>query len=146
MIRLERINIDNWFACSQLRVKPEQERFVSSNLLCIAEAQFYPSWGAYAVYHGEEMVGFAMYEHDAAAEEWWISNLMIASEYQGKGYGRLALTALLELLVAKGCLDVLVGYAKDNEGARNLYRSLGFVELGVDDEGDMLARLGIGIH
>ena len=140
-IRLEQINIDNWFECSQLSVKPEQERFVSSNLLCIAEVQFYPSWGAYALYHSDEMVGFVMYEHDEPEEEWWVSSLMIAAEHQGKRYGRLAMTALINLIVAQGCTEILVGYSNDNEAARNLYQGFGFVEQGLDDEGDMVSRL-----
>lgn len=140
-IRLEQIDINNWFECSQLSVKPEQVRFVSSNLLCIAEVQFHPGWGAYALYHSDEMVGFAMYEHDEAEGEWWISNLMIAAEHQGKGYGRLAMEALIGLMVTRGCTEILVGYADDNEAARNLYQGFGFVELGLDDEGDMVSRL-----
>ena len=42
-IRLEQSNINNLLEYSQLSVKPEQERFISSNLLCIAEVQFYLS-------------------------------------------------------------------------------------------------------
>ena len=141
IIRLEQININNWFECSQLKVKPEQERFVSSNLLCIAEVQFYPSWCAFALYNGDEMIGFVMYEHNEAEEEWWISSLMISAEHQGKGYGRLAVKALTEVMVAQGCTEILLGYANDNEAARNLYQSMGFVELGLDDEGDMVSRL-----
>ena len=140
-IRLEQIDNNNWFQCSQLRVKPEQERFISSNLLCIAEVQFYPGWGAYAAYHDDEMVGFVMYEHDEAEAEWWISSLMIAAPHQCKGYGRLALKSLIALMVARGCTELLVGYAHDNEAARNLYQSFGFVEQGLDEEGDMVSRL-----
>ncbi|NNE42933.1 MAG: GNAT family N-acetyltransferase [Gemmatimonadetes bacterium] len=124
-----------------MSVKPEQERFISSNLLCIAEVQFHPSWGAYALYHTDEMVGFVMYEHDEAEEEWWISSLMIAAEHQGKGYGRLAVKALIDLLTSQGCTEVKVGYAADNGAAGSLYQGFGFVELGLDDEGDMVSQL-----
>ena len=142
-IRLEPINIDNWFECSQLGLKPEQERFVASNLLCIAEVQFYPDWSAYALYHDDKMVGFTMLEFNQD-EPWWISSLMIAAEHQGKGYGRLATAASINLMVTRGCAEILIGYANDNVVARNLYQGFGFVELGLDDEGDMVARLQIG--
>jgi diamine N-acetyltransferase len=69
-IRLEQITRENWYECSQLEVKAEQRRFVSSNLLCIAEMQFYPSWGAYAIYDKDQMVGFVLYEHDQEQDEW----------------------------------------------------------------------------
>ena len=140
-IRLEQIDINNWFECSQLKVKPDQEQFVTSNMVCIAEVQFYPSWGAYAIYHDEKMVGFCMYEYDQEEKEWWISNLMMASTHQGRGYGRLAVEALIDLMKAKGCEEMLVGYAHDNVVAGALYRRLGFVERGIDDEGDMVSCL-----
>jgi diamine N-acetyltransferase len=142
-IRLEPITRENWHECSQLQVKPEQKDFVSSNLLCIAEAQFYPGWGAYAVYDGDQMAGFTMYEDDEEQDEWWISALMIAAEHQGKGYGKAAVQALLELLRQKGCRVVMVGYAKDNNVAKGLYAGLGFTETGLDEEGDMVARLAL---
>jgi diamine N-acetyltransferase len=140
-IRLEQITRENWYECSQLEVKPEQRQFVSSNLLCIAEMQFYPSWGAYAIYHKDQMVGFVMYEHDQERDQWWISALMIAADHQGKGYGRAALQALISLMMQRGCREILVGYANDNIPARALYSSLGFNKLGLDDEGDMVARI-----
>jgi diamine N-acetyltransferase len=140
-IRLEPITRENWFECSQLEVQPEQRQFVTSNLLCIAEVQFYPSWGAYAIYHSDQMVGFVMYEIDEEQGQWWISNLMIAAGQQGKGYGRAALQVLIPELAHKGCRELWVGYTNDNQVARRLYRSLGFSEVGLDDEGDMIARM-----
>ncbi|HEY0735492.1 MAG TPA: GNAT family N-acetyltransferase [Herpetosiphonaceae bacterium] len=140
-IQLEPITRENWYACSQLDVKPEQRPFVSSNLLCIAEMQFYPAWGAYAISSGEQMVGFVMYEHEQEQDEWWISALMIAADHQGRGYGKAAIRELIAVMQQKGCREVLVGYADDNRVARVLYHSLGFQEIGLDDEGDMVARL-----
>lgn len=141
-IHVEPITIDNWFACSQLRVKPEQEHFITSNLVCIAEVQFYPEWRAYALYNGDQLVGFAMLEFNEE-QEWWISSLMLAAAFQGLGYGRLALAALIDLMVAQGCTVLLVGYANDNAIARKLYQRAGFVEVGLDDEGDMVAQLRV---
>ena len=66
---------------------------------------------------------------------------MIAAEHQGKGCGRLAIEALTNLMAAQGCTEIMVGYANDNEIARSLYQRVGFVELGLDDEGDMVSRL-----
>lgn len=142
-IKLVPVNVDNWFECSQLVVKPEQERFISSNLLCIAEVQFNPNWEAYALYSDNAIVGFAMVEYDDATEEWWLSSLMIAAEHQGNGYGRLALKTVIDGMTAQGCTEINVGYAPDNVAARNLYHRYGFVEVGIDDEGDMVCRLNL---
>jgi diamine N-acetyltransferase len=140
-VRLVPITRENWYECSQLEVKPEQKGFVSSNLLCIAEVQFYPGWEAYAIYNDDQMVGFVMVEDDEEQDEWWISALMIAAEHQGQGFGKAALQALLPLLSEKGCREIWVGYTNDNEVARAFYSSLGFREAGIDDEGDRIARL-----
>jgi diamine N-acetyltransferase len=142
-IQLEPITRDNWYACSQLAVTPEQRPFVSSNLLCIAEVQFYPTWRAYAITAQEQLVGFVMYEHDEAQDEWWISALMIAADHQGQGYGKAALQALIPLMQQHGCREILVGYADENRVARALYQRFGFHEIGVDDDGDMIARLRV---
>jgi diamine N-acetyltransferase len=140
-IRLDPISRENWYECSQLQVKPEQRQFVASNLLCIAEAQFYPGWGAYAIYAGDQMVGFTMYEDDEEQDEWWISALMISAGHQGKGYGKAAVQMLVPLMEKKGCREIWVGYADDNIAARALYQGLDFEEVGLDDEGDMVARI-----
>jgi diamine N-acetyltransferase len=140
-IRLETISKDNWYECSRLRVKPEQEPFVASNLLCIAEMQFYPGWRAYAIYHQEQMVGFALVEHDEEANEWWISQLMITAEQQGKGYGKAAARELIRLMWEVGCQEIFIGYADQNSAAHALYSSLGFVDTGLDEEGDRVAHL-----
>ena len=142
-ITLEPVTRENWYECSQLDVKPEQRHFVSSNVLCIAEMQFYPNCGAYVVYHEQQMVGFVMYEHDQEQDEWWVSALMIAADQQGQGYGKAALQALIALMQQQGCRDILVGYANDNSVARALYRGVGFHEIGLDDDGDMVARLHV---
>ena len=49
-IRREKITSEKWYECSRLAVRPEQGEFVNSNLLCVAEVQFQPGWGAYAIY------------------------------------------------------------------------------------------------
>lgn len=139
-IRLEKITRENWYECSTLEVRPEQREFVNSNLLCIAEAQFHPGWGAYAIYFEDQMVGFVMYEDDEDQDEWWISALMIAADHQGKGYGKTAVPVLFPILLQKGCTSIWVGYADDNVAARALFSGFGFKEVGLDSEGDMMAR------
>ena len=139
-IRLEQLNRENWYECSRLEVKPEQRQFVRGNLLCIAEAQFYPGWGAYAIYDEDQMVGFVMYEDDEEQDEWWISALMIAADHQGQGCGEAAVQSLFPLLRQKGCTSIWVGYTTNNLAARRLFTRVGFKEVGLDDEGDMVAR------
>jgi diamine N-acetyltransferase len=64
---------------------------------------------------------------------------MIDKKYQGLGYGRIAMEKALELIqtfpYGKAELVVL-SYEPENEAARQLYASFGFLETGemIDDE------------
>jgi diamine N-acetyltransferase len=84
---LRELTQNNWEACIKLKVHPEQENFVASNLYSIAEAQFYPGCVPLAVYDDETLVGFIMYEPDLYVSQtqkiYFISRLMIDSTYQG---------------------------------------------------------------
>lgn len=139
-IRLAPLTRENWCECSRLEVKPEQRAFVPSNLLCIAEAQVYPGWGAYAIYYKDQMVGFVMYEDEEEQERWWISTVMIAADYQGRGYAKAAIRNLIPILKQRDCRQIWVGYDTDNVAARGLYAGLRFEEVGLDEDRDMVAR------
>jgi ubiquinone/menaquinone biosynthesis C-methylase UbiE/RimJ/RimL family protein N-acetyltransferase len=142
-VRLEPIGPDNWYACSRLEVRDDQRDAVAGNLLSIAELQFHPTWGGFAVRDGEAadaaIVGFISYEHEPDTGEWWISSLMIDASHQGRGRGRAAVGELLDLLHRRGCREVHVGYAAGNDVAAAVYRAHGFEDQGLDEEGDHVA-------
>ena len=86
-----------------------------------------------------------MWGFDTKEESYWIGGLVIDAEYQGKGYGRAAMEALLDYLAAQpGYREAALSCDPENTVARRLYASLGFVETGerVDDE--LVARLQAG--
>jgi diamine N-acetyltransferase len=93
----------------------------------------------------ETLVGFAMYGYypngaPPLGLRHWIFRLMVAHEYQGRGYGTAALRAIIALLEADpACDDVLIGYEPDNAVARALYARLGFVEQGQTPWGELYA-------
>lgn len=59
---------------------------------------------------------------------------------QGRGGGRLLVTAVLDSLAAVGCLGVHVGVDPRNEPALGFYRRLGFLDL---DTGPEAVHLGL---
>ena len=90
----------------------------------------------------DDIVGFLMY--DASDREAVIYRFMIDHAEQGKGYGRAALAAVLQEISAIGHVsEVVVCYMPENEGARRLDRSAGFIEVGEDEDGEILARLSL---
>jgi diamine N-acetyltransferase len=144
-VSLKSITAGNWQECVGLKVKEKQADFLPSNLYSIAEAQFYPQAVPLAIYsEQDQMVGFVMYGVDVKTEKWKIFRLMIDQAHQGKGYGRAAMTQAIERLSAQqDCDEILIAYQTDNDAARRLYASLGFLEETVSN-GKVTARLNLG--
>lgn len=148
---LRDVTKENWQACVALRLAPEQEHFVASNAYSLAESKFMPTFVPQAIYApaGPDaaaiVVGFAMYGYypDGAPPlglRHWIFRLMIASDYQGRGYGTAALQEIIARLEADpACNEVLIGYEPDNVVARALYARLGFAERGTTPWGELYA-------
>jgi diamine N-acetyltransferase len=143
-VSLKPITADNWKGCIDLKVKDEQADFVPSNLYSIAEAQFYPQAAPLAIYSEQgQMVGFVLYGVDVENGKWKIFRLMIDHAHQGKGYGRAAMKQVIERLRSRpDCNEILIAYQTDNDAARQLYASLGFIEEIVSD-GKVTARLDL---
>ncbi|GBF76146.1 spermidine acetyltransferase [Paenibacillus sp. 598K] len=142
MIRVGKVDGSNWEACAQLKVSAEQERHIASNLYSIAEVQFLPGFEVRALYHGDTLVGFAMYGLDPDDRNYWIYRFMIDERYQSRGYGKQAMAQIIQEIERKpDRTDVLkLGYHPDNETARRFYASVGFVETGPSSWGEVLAE------
>ena len=141
-IRLEPIGASNKKAVLALKLTEDQQDFLSDNASSLEEAASDEDARPRAVVAGDRVVGFLMYDASMGDGEALIYRFMIDSRNQGRGYGRAALSALLKEIGALGHVrDVLVCYMSENEGARRLYESAGFVDEGTDANGEMMARL-----
>ena len=151
-IILQPVTAVNWRDLIKLKVREDQNHYVASNLYSIAEAQFgweegghwdfYP-FGAYA---NDEPVGFVMYclNFDHPRFQAFIMRLMVDDQFQGKGYGREIMRQVLDGFRADERIkNVGISYEPENEVARNLYASLGFVEPGELIENETLAVLNL---
>lgn len=144
-IELKEIDIDNYRRAVLLELKEGQDKFVASNVYSIAQSKFYPSWKPTGIFANDEMVGFLMYGKDEEIDDSiWIIRLMIAARFQGKGYGRAAMNALIEHI--KNNYDneeIFVAFVPGNETAMNLYKSIGFEDTGRIEEGEHVYQLKI---
>ncbi|WP_231688138.1 GNAT family N-acetyltransferase [Bacillus sp. FJAT-18017] len=96
-----------------------------------------PNFKGYGIQDGERMIGFAMAGLDPDDNNYWIYRFMIDSSFQGRGYGKKGLAALLEGLKEKeGCQKIMVGFHPRNTVAQKLYNSAGFVDEGVAPWGE----------
>lgn len=130
-IRFEEVTRDNWEECIELSVSEEQEDFVAPNYESILLSKFEENCYPLCIYNGSDMVGFLMYDIDPETKRWKLSRLMIAEEYQGKGYGKQALLLLLSRLKEKiGPTPFYTSVEPTNIYMKKLIKSVGFAPTG----------------
>jgi diamine N-acetyltransferase len=141
-VRLVPVDAGNFRVCVKLTLEGEQANYVAPNVYSIAQARVEPWWEPYAIYAGDEMVGFAMFGREEPSGQYWVMRLMIAQAHQRRGYGRRAMHRIIELLEAReGCEEIWISFVPDNVEARNLYESLGFLVTDVPDpDGEIVLR------
>lgn len=132
-VELRDLTIDNWEECARLTIAPEQAGLVDANAWSLAEARYHTWMLPQAIYHGATMVGFTMFSitPDPREGRHWVHRFMIDQRYQGRGFGRAGMRAVVRRMAAiPGCDEIWIGYDRRNAAAAALYHSLGFVETG----------------
>jgi diamine N-acetyltransferase len=144
-VKLADVTADNWEAVVDLELDEAQEDLVASNAYSLAESKFDGHARPRAVYAGKRVVGFLMYEIRKAsgkARKASIYRFMIGKEFQGKGYGREALAcALDEIKAVPRVGKIAIRYMSENPIAKGFYGSFGFVEVGRDEDDEVIAEL-----
>ena len=153
MVHLEELNKYNVWDVIELTVKKEQERFIAGNEWSLVhayvgnktEGAVYP----FGIFDDDKAVGFLMIAYDygevcndpdapeISKNNYFLWRLMIDGEEQGKGYGKKAVELALEFVKTfpHGKADYCwLCYDKNNEVARKLYLSMGFQEIGEQDD------------
>lgn len=132
MLHLEAINKSNWIKAISLRVHKDQEKFVASNEISLAQLNFLENFHAKGIYLGEEMIGFALYGIDEDDHEYWIYRMMIDQKHQGKGYGKEAIKLVIDDIKSikeEHHKTITLSYEPDNEHAKRVYEKAGFREI-----------------
>lgn len=152
MPEIHPVTKDNWHALIDLKVRDDQKNFVASNLYSIAQSQFGDEYEghwdlfAYGIYDGDEPVGFLMYglNFQHPQQQAFIQRLMVDARFQGKGYGRFGMQKMLEIFRADERIkEVGISYEPENDVARKLYATLGFIETGriIEEEVEAVLKL-----
>lgn len=144
-MELRAITEHNYQKILDLSTGAGQEEFVARNVRSLAQAWVFRDRARpYALYEGEEPVGFIMF--DWRPEKKWVEiwRLMIDHRFQGKGYGRAAVQKALEFLRESGLFDkVQINYVEENQGAKHLYRSMGFQETGAMEGNEVVMEMDL---
>lgn len=144
MISFRSINKKSFYPL--LKMDPGDEgKFVASNAVSLAEAWLhYESHDThpFAIYHGQELVGFMMVHEDPPKKALELWRLAIAKEQQGRGYGSAALRKLIPLARESGKYTcIVIGYMQGNDRAKHIYEKLGFLPTGVVEDGEVIMKL-----
>ena len=135
MIHLTDIGPDNWRP--ELAVSEAQRTFVSDRMKLLARAYAYRGQRSRAFLLCEDglPVGMGLYYDLPELQCYDLSQMFIDERYQGRGFGKAAVRAILEELKADGRYDrVILCYIEGNEAAKRLYEQFGFEETGRDED------------
>ncbi len=142
-ITLREINKDNWRTAAKLNLTEQQKTFIAPNWYSMLQV-VYSGGELYdrGIYLDDEMIGYTMMGQDPANKRCYIDRFMIALEHQGKGHGRVAMHAIIDALKTRYNPDsIFITFEPENAIARKLYESLGFVDTGELDDGELVFRL-----
>ena len=143
-ITLRAVTAENFEALMDMELPAHQRELLHSNAYSIAQAKFHDCLVPRAIYQDERPVGFALYNRidDGHAGRYGIYRFMVDHPLQSQGIGRRAMALLLdEIRAAPDVECITICYHPHNERAAAFYRSFGFVETGIDDIGEMNARI-----
>ena len=128
-LHFEPVNNENRRAVESLTLFPEQAGFIENVSECLREADELELWRPVGIYDGNVLIGFAMYGYfpEPIPGKLWLDRLLIDQKYQGRGYGKQAVLALLGRLYQEYPSDVVyLSVYEDNFNAIRLYRQIGF--------------------
>jgi diamine N-acetyltransferase len=143
-VTLRKVTNDTFRECIGLQVAESQKGFVASNMYSLAEAQADGVSNPRAIYAGERMVGFIMYDFEPKEDRGYITRLMVDKEHQGNGYGRAAMQQVIDLFKSNpDCAEIYTSIHPENERAKGLYVSLGFELTGEIDDGEAVLLMDL---
>jgi diamine N-acetyltransferase len=142
VISLREVTKENLGEILQLKVKPEQEKFVASNAVSIAQAHFEEKAWFRAVYADDTPVGFAMLYDDPETTDYFLWRFMIDARYQGLDFGRRALQLVIEHVREQpDATELLLSYVPAEGSPEPFYTTLGFVNTGEVHDGENVMKL-----
>ena len=156
MFKLKKINRNNVGEILKLEVFDNQKSFVATNNSSIIEAYTAITDNndvfTFGIYKDDAPIGFLMIGYNMNSDDegapsiakgnYNIWRLMIDKKFQGKGFGKKVMDLALEFVntfpcgTAKYCW---LSYESDNDVARQLYKSVGFVETDEKDGDEIVA-------
>lgn len=122
-----------------LTVRKDQERFLASNAVSIAQAYFDrdEAWFR-GIYADETPVGFLVLFCEKEIKKYYLCRFMIDEKFQGFGYGAAALLLLFEYLKVELVASELMLFHHQGDGnPGKFYEKMGFIYTGKFDDDEI---------
>ncbi len=134
-ITLRDITSENLREILKLEVSSNQTAFVAPNAVSVAQAHFTETAWFKGIYAEGEPVGFVMLDDDSKNASYYLWRFMIDQRYQGKGYGKDALSFVVEYVKSRpGAQKILTSCVPGAEGPEAFYVKFGFKATGDFEE------------
>ena len=131
----------NWRQAINLELNPDQREFVSGALETIAYSSAYKNHKLFVEMEGEKAVGLLDLSIDKKKGDYNIEIVLIDRRYQGRGFGKFMLRFAVDYLKKAGAKKLSIGVNRFNIPAQKLYKSVGFTEDCVYDEGIWMTQV-----
>ena len=147
-VSLREITADTVRQITRLAVSAEQQRFVASNALSLAEALFSEEAWYRAIHAGDAPAGFVMLYDESlraappAAPRVGVWRFMIDAGLQGRGIGAAALEQVIAEVRSRRVFSALVtSYVPGPGCPEPFYLRAGFRHTGALDDGEVVLEL-----
>lgn len=130
----------NWRQATLLEILPEQREFVSGALETIAYASAHKNHKLFVEMEGERAVGLLDLSVDKKKGDYYIEIVLIDRRFQSRGFGKFMLRFAVDYLKKAGAKRLSIGVNRFNIPAQRLYKSVGFKEDCVYEEGIFMTQ------
>lgn len=130
----------NWRQATAIEIREDQREFVSGALDTIAYACAHKNHKLFVEMEGERAVGLLELSVDKKKGDYNIETVIIDKRYQGRGFGKFMLCFAVDYLKKAGAKRLAIGVNRFNIPAQRLYKSVGFKEDCVYEEGIFMTQ------
>ena len=129
MIYLRDVTKANLISIVNLDVNEQQRGQVASNAVSIAQGHYSKSAWFKGIFNDDIAIGFIMLDLNTEKNICFLWRFMIDKKYQGKGYGKIALTQVIDYVKSfKELNKVRTSYVPKDISAEGFYKNFGFIK------------------
>ena len=129
MINLRDITEKNLKSIIDLNVTKHQKDQVAPNSVSIAQSHYSKSAWFKGIFYDDIAVGFVMLDLIKEENKCFLWRFMIDKKYQGKGFGKIALTQVIDFVRSLNLYTyIATSYVPAENGAGGFYKNFGFIE------------------